>query len=337
MEGELSADSIATFQRDFSQLEASLCERIVGQQAVVHQLLTAVVAGGHVLLEGLPGLGKTQLAKTLANGLGHRLARVQCTPDLMPSDITGSEVLVESEGSAPDRERRELQFRPGPIFASMLLVDEINRATSRTQSALLEAMQERQVTHGGQQHRLPSPFWLIATQNPIELEGTYPLPEAQLDRFFFKCEVAYPHDDALLEIAELSLDREPAEHFPRILAEGRIEEMMKQTHEVVIAGAIKRRAVELVLATLPEHPRASAATRRHVRYGASPRALQTLLRAARVEALAEGRAHVCETDIAAAALPALRHRILLSIESEVEGTGTDQVVEETLREWAGSS
>jgi MoxR-like ATPase len=337
VDGEFSANSVAAFQQDFARLEERLGKSIVGQRPVIRQLLTAVVAGGHVLLEGLPGLGKTQLAKSLASGLGHGMARVQCTPDLMPGDITGSEVLVASEGAAPDQGLQELRFRPGPIFTSLLLVDEINRATSRTQSALLEAMQEHQVTHGGQQHRLPSPFWLIATQNPIELEGTYPLPEAQLDRFFFKCDVSYPDDEALLEIAGLSLDREPAEHFPRVLEEGRIEEMMKHTHEVVIAEAMKKRAVDLVVATVPTHPRASAAARRHVRYGASPRALQTLLRAARVGALADGRAHVSEADFSAMALPALRHRILLNIESEVEGVSADQVLEEILRDWAGSS
>jgi MoxR-like ATPase len=184
---------------------------------------------------------------------------------------------------------------------------------------------------------MATPFFVMATQNPNEQDGTYPLPEAQLDRFFFKCDVSYPDDEALLEIAGLSLDREPAEHFPRVLEEGRIEEMMKHTHEVVIAEAMKKRAVDLVVATVPTHPRASAAARRHVRYGASPRALQTLLRAARVGALADGRAHVSEADFSAMALPALRHRILLNIESEVEGVSADQVLEEILRDWAGSS
>jgi MoxR-like ATPase len=212
-------------------------------------------------------------------------------------------------------------------------VDEINRATSRTQSALLEAMQEHHVTQGGKRHPLPSPFWVIATQNPIELEGTYPLPEAQLDRFFFKCQVGYPSNEALAAIADVSLDREPADHVPRVLGDGRIEDMMKLTQGVVIAERVTSAAVDLVLATHPEQAVAHSAAREHIRYGASPRALQTLLRAGRVLALADGRGHVAREDLRAAALPALRHRVLLSLESEVDGVAVEDIIERIVADW----
>jgi MoxR-like ATPase len=326
---ETTRRRIESFQEDFGRIESALRATIVGQESLIRELLTAVFAGGHVLLEGLPGLGKTHLAKALANGIGLSLARVQCTPDLMPADIVGSEILASPAASG----ERELRFRPGPIFSPILLVDEINRATPRTQSALLEAMQERQVTYAGRDHPLPAPFWVLATQNPIELEGTYPLPEAQLDRFFFKCDVAYPSGKALLEIVDVSLDEEPADRLQPLLSGDRVQEMMRQAREVVVADVVKRDAVELVLATQPEHPESSPLARRHLRYGASPRALQTVLRASRIRALVDGRGHVAPEDLRAVALPALRHRVLLSIESEVEGTEVDGILEGIVEEW----
>jgi MoxR-like ATPase len=323
-------DAIAEFERDFASVEGVLKATVVGQDELVRELLVAVFAGGHVLLEGVPGLGKTQLAKALAKTLGCELARVQCTPDLMPADITGSELLGATDGSG----QSELRFRPGPIFAPLVLVDEINRATARTQSALLEAMQEGQVTQGGRAYALPSPFWVIATQNPIEQEGTYALPEAQLDRFFFKCVASYPDVEDLVRIIDASLDAEPSSSVPCVLTRGCVVDLMATVRHVVVARSVVEDAARLILATQPDSPRGSGVARARLRLGASPRALQTLLRAARVLALASGRAHVDHADIAAIALPALRHRVLLSLGSEIEGIAVDDVLLEIVEGWA---
>jgi MoxR-like ATPase len=307
----------------------SLCQAleriIVGQEAVIEHLIIACVAGGHVLLEGLPGLGKTQLVKALTGLLGLTSGRIQCTPDLMPADITGGEMLSPGMGA--------IVFRRGPVFTQVLLVDEINRATPRTQAALLEAMQERQVTCAGETHRLPEPFIVIATQNPIELEGTFPLPEAQLDRFLFKLRVSYPSAGALRALLEVSLDEEPSAALRALLEPHALPELGALCRTVLVSEECKRAAVALVLATQPGGAGAGSLAQRHLRYGASPRALQSLVRAARVHAVLAGRAHLDVEDLAAVALPVLRHRVLLQLDSELEGLEVDGLLRELLEQW----
>lgn len=320
---------INCFQQDIARLKQKLNQVIVGQEQVINDLIIALFADGHILLEGLPGLGKTHLVKALATSIDVPLSRIQCTPDLMPADITGSEVLVKSlQGDDV-----QINFRRGPVFSSLILVDEINRTTPKTQSALLEAMQEQQVTCAGVSYPLPNPFWVIATQNPIELEGTFPLPEAQLDRFLFKLIVQYPSADSLMEMINISLDNEPADHLQTILSSERIQEMMQEATNVVISDSLKQAAINLILSTQAHLPQGCEIAKKHIRYGSSPRGLQAILKAARINALSEGRGHVSISDIEGVALLALRHRIMLNMESELENMAIDDILQQIISLW----
>src|SRR5437868_4843482 len=312
-------------------IEPELARLTVGQQALVRDTVIALIAGGLVLLEGVPGLGKTVLVRSLGQTLSMSFSRIQFTPDLMPADIVGTNIIGDTDG------RREFHYQPGPIFANLVLADEINRATPKTQSALLEAMQERTVTVGTQTRPLPSPFFVLATQNPIELEGTYPLPEAQLDRFFFKILVPFPPEGDLLEIARRTTG-ESTPQLKSVADAGAILAAQRTAREVPIAEHVLRYAARLVSATHPDRPDVDGA-RRHVRWGASPRGLQTLVLAGKVRALLEGRYNVAFDDLSAVAHAGLRHRIFLQFEAEADGVTTDRIIsdilEQTVKEPSG--
>jgi MoxR-like ATPase len=312
------------FRADFEALRREVGKVIVGLSGIVEETLTALIAGGHVLLEGVPGLGKTLLVRTLADALKLRFQRIQFTPDLMPADLIGTNVMLET----PEGIRR-FEFQRGPIFANLILADEINRATPKTQSALLEAMQEKSVTVAGSTHLLVPPFFVLATQNPLEMEGTYPLPEAQLDRFFFKLLVKFPTAEEM----ETILDRttESAEPKAQPVFDGqRIIELSRLARRIPIADELRRFGVALVLASHPDHILASEKTRRYVRYGSSPRGAQAIILAAKIRAILDHRYHVSRDDLKACAHPALRHRLILNFEGQAENVQPDDIIDDIL-------
>ena len=307
-----------------SAIETEVGKVIVGQRTLVRQVLVCLLSEGHALIEGVPGLGKTMLLRTLGDVLSLGFARVQFTPDLMPADIVGTKVLRQDAAGA-----RTFAFEPGPIFANLVLADEVNRATPKTQSALLEAMQERRVTVAGTTHTLPRPFFVMATQNPIEMEGTYPLPEAQLDRFLLKALVEFPEPDDLVTILDRTTGSE-TQSVRRMVDAQELLAMIATARAVPIASHLVAHAARLVAATHPSRPEASEVVRRYVRFGASPRGAQALVLAAKVAALLDGRLNVSEDDVRAIAPPALRHRVILSYEAMADGVTADQVVTDVL-------
>jgi MoxR-like ATPase len=312
------------FREAYDRIQAEIGKVIVGHQEIIHGVLTCLFVGGHALLEGVPGLGKTLLVRTLAQVLDLKFNRIQFTPDLMPADIIGTNIISET----PDG-KRAFSFQPGPLFAQIVLADEINRATPKTQSALLEAMQEHSVTVGGTIHKLVEPFFVMATKNPLEQEGTYPLPEAQLDRFFFKLLVNYSKRDEMAVI----LDRTTRNEWPepkKVLDGPEILEWQRFIREVLVAGPVQDYAIRLVMATHPEGEFASAVTNKYIRCGASPRGAQALVLAGKIRALLEGRYNVSFDDIRRVYLPALRHRILLNFEAQAENIQPDKILSDIL-------
>ncbi len=308
------------FRTAYNRVKAEIAKVIVGHDEIVHGVLTCLFVGGHALLEGVPGLGKTLLVRTLADSLTLDFNRIQFTPDLMPADILGTNVVMET----PDG-KRMFEFQRGPIFSQIVLADEINRATPKTQSALLEAMQEHSVTVGGVIHRLKEPFFVMATQNPIEQEGTYPLPEAQLDRFMFKLVVGYSTREELATI----LDRTTRGEKPKaesVIDGSALLTFQTLVREVIVAPHVQDYAIRLALATHPEGPFAADVTNQYIRWGSSPRGVQTLVLAAKVRALLDGRFNVSFEDLRRVFLPSLRHRVLLNFEAQAEGINADEVL-----------
>jgi MoxR-like ATPase len=311
---------VVTFQEQFKRVKQEVSKVIVGYGDIIDGVIMSLLASGHVLLEGVPGLGKTKLVSTLSEAMHLKFSRVQFTPDLMPADITGTNIVQENAMG-----EKFLEFQPGPIFSNIVLADEVNRATPKTQSALLEAMEERSVTVGKTTHKLDSPFFVLATQNPLEMEGTYPLPEAQLDRFFMKLKVDYPTVDSLHTILNRTTKTQEPK-VDRVLGQGEVLDMRKTVRAVPIARPVQDYAIRITLATHPKPPYAHALTMKYVRYGSSPRGAQALVIGGKIRALLNNRLHVSCDDIRAVAYGALRHRVLLNFEGEAERMDTDTIL-----------
>ena len=318
------AELIDRATSDLLRVREEIAKVIVGQQVVIEGVLICLVAGGHVLLEGVPGLGKTTLLRTLARVLDLRYSRIQFTPDLMPGDIVGSMVMESDEFG-----HKNLRFQPGPIFANLVLADEINRATPKTQSALLEAMQERTVTSGTSTYSLEPPFLVMATQNPIEMEGTYPLPEAQLDRFLMKILVTYPSREELNRIVEVTT-RQDEQDLAQVLDRDQIFNLKAVCKQVIVAPHVQDYAIQLVMATQPGSPGAPAITNRYIRYGSSPRGAQALIECGRVLSVMRGRLHLSMEDLTAVAASVLRHRIILNFDAHADGETPESILRRIL-------
>jgi len=319
-------EKVDGFREDFQRVVEEIGKVIVGQRDIIEGVLSCLFANGHVLLEGLPGLGKTLTVSTMSDALDLTFSRIQFTPDLMPADIIGTNIVVEDESG-----RKEFQFQEGSIFANVILADEVNRATPKTQSALLEAMQEHTVSVAGTTHVLDEPFFVLATQNPIEMEGTFPLPEAQLDRFLFKLKVQYPAQDELAAI----IDRTTVNEIPsasKILDAGRVMEMRWLIREITVASHVRDYAVRIVFATRPQTELAPEIVKKYVRYGSSPRGAQAIILGAKIRALLQGRYNIAFEDIDQVAHHALRHRMILNFEGEAEGIDADEIIDAILEE-----
>jgi MoxR-like ATPase len=315
---------LGNFRDEFQQLRTELGKRIVGQQPIVDGVLTSMIAGGHVLLEGVPGLGKTLLVRTLSEVLDAPFSRIQFTPDLMPADLIGTNILVEG-----DHGKKEFEFQRGPLFANVVLADEINRATPKTQSALLEAMQEHSVTVAGTSHQLEGVFFVLATQNPLEMEGTYPLPEAQLDRFLMKLLVPFPTTEEM----ETIMDRTTAGEIPppgKVISGERVLQLRELSRRIPIADEIRRYAILLVMGTHPEHEASTPMVRQFVRYGSSPRGAQALILCGKINAVLDGRFHVCKDDMRSVAHAVLRHRVMLNFEGQAEAVRVDAIIDDLI-------
>jgi len=323
---DINENQILNFSRRFKEIEDAIGESIIGQKDIIRHIIMAIIAGGNVLLEGLPGLGKTQLVKTLGKVLDLRFSRIQFTPDLMPADVIGTNIIMKKQDGSS-----EFQFQAGPVFSNIVLADEINRATPKTQSAMLEAMQEKTVTVGNNTYTLPSPFFVMATQNPLEMEGTYPLPEAQMDRFMFKLDVKFPNEKELAQIVGLTTGVNVSE--PRtVCGKEDLLQMGEIAKQVPIANPVLEYAMQLILKLHPESEHASETTKKYVRYGPSPRGAQAIIIAARIHALLEGRYNVSFDDIKTVALPTLRHRIFLNFEALADQVTSDDLILAALEE-----
>ncbi len=318
-------EKIKSFAEDFKKIEDEISKDIIGQKDIIRKIIISMIAEGNVLLEGLPGTGKTQLVKTVARVMDLSFSRIQFTPDLMPADVTGTNMMDAETGS--------ISFKKGPVFANIVLADEINRATPKTHSALLEAMQEKTVTAGNTTYKLPDPFFVLATQNPLELEGTYPLPEAQLDRFIFKLDVKFPTEEELLNIVNITTGTRGAE-AQKLFNADKIKEMRDVALEVPVADAVAKYAMEVIIKSHPELEKSPELIKKYVRYGASPRGAQAIIRTARINALASGRYNVSYDDIKAVAYDSLRHRVFLNFEALSDGVGVENIIGELLKEKA---